>query len=174
MVRTLFILLLFWEISFAQNTVEKTMLSNTTLVADTAVRGMYSSLLGFQIDTIHSLTLYQTVSDWLNTPYHYAGKTKQGIDCSDFAKILYDSAYHIPLSGGARDIFPKVVPIKTENIQEGDLLFFKIRRRRISHVGVYLTKNKFAHATLRAGVVISDLDEPYYKKCFFKVGRMKS
>ena len=52
---------------------------------------------------------------------------------------------------------------------EGDILFFKIKKGQISHVGVYLGNNTFAHASVHSGVIISDLDEDYYKKYFFKV-----
>ena len=66
------------------------------------------------------------------------------------------------------DIFTKVKPEKIKLVEEGDLLFFKIRKGQISHVGIYLQNGKFAHATTQAGVIISDLSEPYYKKYFFK------
>ncbi|MFM8686052.1 MAG: NlpC/P60 family protein, partial [Bacteroidota bacterium] len=37
--------------------------------------------------------------------------------------------------------------------------------------GLYLGSNKFLHATTKAGVIISDLDEPYYRKRYFGAGR---
>ncbi|MCY7360883.1 MAG: NlpC/P60 family protein, partial [Ignavibacteria bacterium] len=43
---------------------------------------------------------------------------------------------------------------------------------RISHVGVYLGNDKFAHASVARGVMISDLNDAYYKKYFYKGGRM--
>jgi lipoprotein Spr len=66
-----------------------------------------------------------------------------------------------------------VKPLKKSQLREGDLVFFKIRKRRVSHVGVYLSHNRFIHASVHDGVVISDLDEPYYKKYFFKGGKVK-
>lgn len=130
-----------------------------------------SNLLGMKIDTVYSPILYATVVEWLGTRYRYGGRTKNGIDCSDFTSILYKNAYNIDLTGSAGDIFKKAIPISKSDLKEGDMVFFKIKRRRkISHVGVYLGDNKFAHATTRAGVVISDLGEPYYKKYFYKGG----
>ena len=52
------------------------------------------------------------------------------------------------------------------------ILFFKIRKGQISHVGIYLGNNKFAHASVKTGVIISSLDEPYYKKYFYKGGEV--
>jgi len=54
---------------------------------------------------------------------------------------------------------------------EGDLVFFKIKKKRISHIGIYLGNNKFAHASVKNGVIISDMDEPYYQKRFYSGGR---
>jgi lipoprotein Spr len=54
----------------------------------------------------------------------------------------------------------------------GDLVFFKIKKNRISHVGVYLGNNKFAHSAVKGGVRIDSLDTPYYKKTFYKGGRL--
>jgi hypothetical protein len=56
----------------------------------------------------------------------------------------------------------------------GDLVFFKIKKGRISHVGVYLGNDKFVHSSTRRGVIISDLNELYYKRTFFTGGRHKS
>ena len=133
----------------------------------------YSQCLGFQIDTINNMQLYETVTDWIKAPYCYAGRTKDGVDCSDFVSVVYDSAYNIHLTGSSDFMFTKVVAVEKKDLQEGDLVFFKIKKNRISHVGIYLTKNKFAHASVSAGVVVSDLDEEYYKKYFFKGGRVK-
>jgi lipoprotein Spr len=62
-------------------------------------------------------------------------------------------------------------PVPRQALQEGDMVFFKIKRNRISHIGLYLGSHKFLHATTRAGVIISDLDEPYYRKRYFGAGR---
>ena|ERR1035437_2766608 len=117
--------------------------------------------------------LYHQVYDWVGTRYKYAGKTKKGIDCSGFVSEMYRNTYCINLGGGSRDIWPTVTPIEKDNLQEGDILFFKIKKGQISHVGIYLGNNKFAHASVAYGVIISDLDEEYYKKYFFKGGRVQ-
>ncbi len=117
--------------------------------------------------------LYYQVYDWVGTRYKYAGKSKKGIDCSGFVNEMYKSAYCINLSGGSKDIWPTVKPIEKDDLQEGDILFFKIKKGQISHVGVYLGNNKFAHASVHSGVIISDLSEDYYKKYFYKGGRIQ-
>ena len=53
------------------------------------------------------------------------------------------------------------------------LVFALKNKKKISHIGVYLQNNKFVHASTKKGIIINDLDEPYYKKCFYKGGRVK-
>ncbi len=132
----------------------------------------YSNELGFNIDAVSNPNLYESINEWIGTPYHYSGESKNGIDCSGFVCKLYKSAYKENISGSAKELYNLVDPIKKTELKEGDLVFFKIRKRRISHVGIYLGENKFAHASSHSGVIISDLDEEYYKKYFFKGGRL--
>lgn len=123
-------------------------------------------------DSAFTPHLYYEVYDWIGTRYKYSGDTKKGIDCSGFVSRMYQSAYCCPLSGGSRDIWTTVLPVEKPDLKEGDLLFFKIKKGQISHVGIYLGNNKFAHASVKQGVILSDLDDPYYKKYFFKGGRV--
>jgi lipoprotein Spr len=123
-------------------------------------------------DSAHNPYLYYQIYDWIGTRYKYSGKTKKGIDCSAFVNELYKNVYCIDLSGSSSDLWSLVKPVEKTDLQEGDILFFKIKKGRISHVGLYLGNNKFAHASVHSGVIISDLDEAYYKKYFYKGGRV--
>jgi lipoprotein Spr len=88
--------------------------------------------------------------------------------------VLYEKIYGKKLSGGSRDIITKCMIVERDSLKEGDLIFFTIARGAVSHVGVYLGKNKFVHASTQGGVMISDLNEPYYNKYFYKVGRIEN
>lgn len=123
------------------------------------------------IDSSVSPQLYKISYDWMGTHYHYSGKSTKGIDCSGFAKIIYRDAFHDTLSGGSADIAKRVELLDKDALKTGDLVFFRIKRKRVSHVGVYLGNNKFVHAAVKGGVQINDLDEPYYKRYFYKGGR---
>jgi len=119
------------------------------------------------------LILYTTVYEWMGTRYKYSNKSgKGGLDCSGFAKIVYKEVYHKELKGGSAAIFPKTFSLNRSQLEVGDLVFFKIKKGRISHVGIYLGNNKFVHAAVKGGVRIDSLDAPYYKKTFFKGGRL--
>ncbi|MES2593281.1 MAG: NlpC/P60 family protein [Bacteroidota bacterium] len=132
----------------------------------------YYSKYSLKPDSAITPYLYYQVYQWIGTNYKYSGDTKKGIDCSGFVCEMYQNVYCTSLSGGSCDIWTKVVPIEKSDLKEGDILFFKIKKGKISHVGIYLGNNKFAHASVHSGVIISDLDEAYYKKSFYKGGRL--
>ena len=132
-----------------------------------------SKILNKEVDTLANPLLFQTIYEWLGTPYKYAGDCREGVDCSGFTCMLYQTVFGIKLANSSAEIFKEVKPLKKNALEEGDLVFFKIRKHRVSHVGVYIGNNKFVHASVQSGVIVSDLDEPYYKKYFYKGGRVK-
>lgn len=120
---------------------------------------------------INQPALIQLFEDWHGTPYRYGGRSERGIDCSGFVNVLLGRVYGLQIEGGSASIYTKVQHIPREELREGDLVFFNIRKGRISHVGLYLSNDKFIHATVRGGVMLSDLNEPYYKRYFAGAGR---
>ena len=146
---------------------------NDTDIISQNTKGYYSQIFGFPIRSISCEGLYETITNWLGTPYIYSGKSANGIDCSGFVTMLYNKVYNIPLCGNSAELYTKINPVKKKDLAEGDLVFFRIHKRRISHVGIYIGGNKFAHASRTNGVIISDLEEPYYKKYYVKGGKVK-
>jgi murein DD-endopeptidase / murein LD-carboxypeptidase len=136
------------------------------------IKGYYSQVFGVNISDILNTDLYGSIEKWLGTPYRYAGKTLDGIDCSSFVNKIYENVYCYMLTGNSADLAKQVTKLPKNELQEGDLVFFKINKRNISHVGVYLGDDKFAHASRSKGVIISDLNHPYYRKYFVKGGRV--
>ena len=120
-----------------------------------------------------SFKLYSFIDMWLGTPYRYGGNSMNGTDCSGLAQTFYKEIYKIDITRDAGSQFKECDVISNEDLMEGDLVFFKIGSKFISHVGIYLGNNKFFHASSK-GVMISDLTEKYYAKYFFKSGRLKN
>lgn len=141
--------------------------------ASIKIKTKYAHLLNVEEDKIDNMKLYTFINDWYGVPYKYGGKNKQGIDCSAFTIVLLKEVYNKDLTGTSSSISNGCKVISKNNLLEGDLVFFKIESDNISHIGVYLQNNKFVHASTKKGVMIDDLDEPYYKKYFFKGGRIK-
>lgn len=130
-----------------------------------------SQIMGVALNATSNMKLFNFVYDWIGTPYRFGGATKKGIDCSAFTKKLYDQVFNLDIKRNSRDIFSMVSPVKKTDLKEGDLVFFKIHSRSISHVGIYLGDNRFAHASSR-GVAINSLDDNYYSRYFYKGGRL--
>src|ERR1700744_3695480 len=130
-----------------------------------------SQIMGVALSATSNMKLFHFVYDWIGTPYRFGGGSRKGIDCSAFTKELYSEVFNLDIRRNSRDIFSMVRPVKKDELKEGDLVFFKIHSRRISHVGVYLGNNRFAHASSR-GVAVSSLDDAYYKRYFYRGGRM--
>jgi lipoprotein Spr len=140
--------------------------------ASKKIEKKYSEILGVSQSDISNTDLYLFIDEWYGVPYEYGGKNKNGIDCSNFTSTLYKTVYRKAVSGSSSAIFKQCQVVSKEDLKEGDLLFFKIEKDEISHIGVFLQNNKFVHATTKKGVMIDDLNEPYYKKYFFKAGRI--
>jgi lipoprotein Spr len=130
-----------------------------------------SQIMGVALSATSNMKLFHFVYDWIGTPYRFGGSSKKGIDCSAFTKELYSEVFNLDIQRSSRDIFSTVSPVSKDELKEGDLVFFKIHSRRISHVGIYLGNNRFAHASSR-GVAISSLDDAYYSRYFYRGGRL--
>jgi len=128
--------------------------------------------MGVAVDATSNIKLYKFIYEWIGTPYRFGGNTKKGIDCSAFTKAIYDKVFNTTLLRNSRDIFSMVDPLPKDELKEGDLVFFKIKSTRITHIGIYLGDDRFAHASSSRGVVISNLNEPYYSRFFYKGGRI--
>lgn len=111
----------------------------------------------------------------LNTPYKYGGTTENGIDCSAFTQKVYQRSIELQIPRSTREQFQIGEKIsKDEELDFGDLVFFKTRRRSApSHVGIYIGDNKFMHASRKKGVMVSSLDEKYWTPRYIGARRLE-
>lgn len=117
-------------------------------------------------------SLSDFIEDWYGTPHVMGGNTKKGVDCSGFVIQAYLQVFKQNFRGRrAEDLFAEIEPLKKSELQYGDLVFFKIRGRRIDHVGIYLQDGNFVHVSSSNGVMVSKLSNPYFSKRFFRGGR---
>jgi len=133
----------------------------------------YSLRMDIPAESITNIPLLQKIDEWWGTPYSLGGSTKNGVDCSYFTFDVMKEVYKVNLKRTAAEQYEQSSKIEWNNLKEGDLIFFKTEgRRNISHVGIYLANNKFAHASTSQGVTISDLADPYWQRRLYSLGRV--
>ncbi|MBI5378593.1 MAG: peptidoglycan endopeptidase [Nitrospirae bacterium] len=137
------------------------------------------TLLDEQAGSISALTepqeaslLEQAVRAFLGVPYRFGGSSSRGIDCSAFVQKVFH-AFSIVLPRTAREQYQVGTPVSKEELAVGDLVFFRTYRRDVSHVGIYVGDDRFAHASRKdRKVAVSSLNHPYYAKRYLGARRV--
>lgn len=102
----------------------------------------------------------------IGEPYKPGGRSSSGWDCSGFVCGMYGRYLSIYLPRTTKALYTKSTTVRGSGSRPGDLVFFKIKSGRPSHVGIYMGDGEFIHASTSSGVIISSLDEEYYQSSF--------
>ncbi len=110
------------------------------------------------------------------TRYKFGGTTEAGMDCSGLVYTAFQKE-NINLPRISREMAKEGVLISIKDVKEGDLVFFKTSRKyNINHVGIVVDNKRgeisFIHASTSAGVIVSSLEEDYWKKAFVECRRI--
>lgn len=116
--------------------------------------------------------IVKTAEKYLKTPYRFGGETPKGFDCSGFVKYVYGQ-HGIKLPRTADVQFQKGKRVDRTSLKPGDLVFFTTYAPGASHVGIYYGGGKFIHASSSRGVMISRLDENYWKPRYLGARRIQ-
>jgi len=131
----------------------------------------YKGQIGDPIIAIAMLSEQQY--EWAGTPYVLGGQSRGGIDCSGFVQKTFIDRFNINLPRTTKDQAGYGKLVRKEDIQTGDLIFFKTGRGPNGyHVGIYVKEDKFLHASTKGGVIYSSMNSPYWKKAFWQVRRV--
>jgi cell wall-associated NlpC family hydrolase len=123
-------------------------------------------------NSIQNLLSY--ARNYEGVPYRRGGTTPDtGFDCSGFVRYVFDRAEGISLPHHSGSISQVGNP---NELKPGDLVFFYLLQKTVSHVGIYLGNDQFIHAASnRSGsVVVSSLKENYWAKHYISARRMDS
>ena len=104
--------------------------------------------------------------EWRGTRYRLGGMSKSGVDCSAFVYIAFLERFNLELPRTTINQIRAGRRVSKIELQAGDLLFFKTKPS-VRHVGIYLGNNKFMHASSSRGVMISSLQNNYWKNRYW-------
>lgn len=128
----------------------------------------------------------------LGVPYLWGGMTSCGVDCSGLVRLCYlMNGIHLPRNASQQFRCGEKVDIPADNrggvaettiekLERGDLLFFGTQpsdpegKIRVTHVGIYLGKGKFIHASqlVRINSLISGRAD-HYENSYKLVGAVR-
>ena len=105
-----------------------------------------------------------------------ANPNHTAFDCSGLVNwAYYQSGVNIG-SNNTKSLASKGVSVSRNNMQAGDIILFSSNGSTsgIHHVGIYIGNNQFVHASTSSGVIISSMNEPYWKKRYNEARRVLS
>jgi hypothetical protein len=127
------------------------------------------------IDQVKSEFFQNKLDKYIGIPYIRGGVTEKGFDCSGFVRQVYMEFFGVdlPHKSSSQSSFPSMQKVTKDELLTGDLVFFSpsSKKKRINHVGIYLSDGRFIHAA-KGGVTISSLDNTYWKARFYMAKRI--
>lgn len=109
--------------------------------------------------------LLSAYEGWKGVKYLWGGTTHKGIDCSALTRAIFKEVFGYTLPRVSVDQVKKGKKVSNEDLRPGDIVFFR-PNNRYNHVGVYIGNSLFINASSSNGVVISSLNNSYWKKYY--------
>ena len=132
-------------------------------------------------DELMTENLIDEALSHIGARYVYGSKGPRTFDCSGFTSYVYKRQNNVWIGASSREQYATNSPIKRNEMQAGDLVFFTSPNsgRNVGHVGIVLDYDPktnvftFIHASTKQGVKISKSTEGYYQKRYIGVRRVK-
>ncbi|MES0874363.1 C40 family peptidase [Sinimarinibacterium thermocellulolyticum] len=105
-------------------------------------------------------------------PYRYGGATPEGFDCSGLVQYVYREA-GVTLPRTTVEQYRAGTRIRSDELEPGDLLFYRFERRPVDHVAIYLGDGQAVHAPANGrAVIVARVDLPHWKKRYVDAVRV--
>ncbi len=136
---------------------------------------------GYDTDVNFTTTddILNQATSLLGARYRLGSKGPYTFDCSGFTSYVYGQN-NISIGCSSRDQYARNIPIRREEMQPGDLVFFTSPNsgRGVGHVGIILDFDPinnsftFIHASSTSGVKISHSTDGNYSRRYIGVRRV--
>ncbi|WP_339415261.1 MULTISPECIES: C40 family peptidase [unclassified Pseudomonas] len=127
------------------------------------------------VNTKQSSSVLSRAVNVLGTPYRWGGSSpSKGFDCSGLVKYAFNdvAAVDLPRTSNAMAA-GHGQKVDRKDLKPGDLLFFKLKSRKVNHVAIYLGNDRFIHAPRRGkSVSIDTLKKPFWNKNYVVAKRV--
>ncbi|MBK0033707.1 bifunctional murein DD-endopeptidase/murein LD-carboxypeptidase [Erwinia sp. S43] len=117
--------------------------------------------------------LMDQYADWKGVRYRLGGTSKRGIDCSAFVQTTFREQFGLDLPRSTYEQEDSGKSIQRAKLRPGDLVLFRAGSTG-RHVGIYIGNDNFVHASTSNGVMISNLNESYWKNRYRDARRVLS
>ena len=143
-------------------------IANAPVAAASAAAAVPNALASRLRDQASDMVV--TAMNFLGVKYRRGGNDADiGFDCSGFTRHVFEMSMGLALPRRADEQAkaPGLTPVKRDELQPGDLVFFNTLKRTFSHVGIYIGDGKFIHSPKPGGEVrVEDMGFAYWKKRF--------
>lgn len=170
--------LILWSCGTGRNAVTRgqktTEISTTTSPAVTHTKPRQDTTISRKDVNKARASVINEAKNWLGTKYIYGGHSKAGTDCSGMIMEIFLKVINLkmPRSAWEQQEFCEIISFNS--LQPGDLVFFSPGGKyRVSHVGIFIGNNEMIHASASRGVIISNLNENYFKRNYHSAGKVK-
>jgi cell wall-associated NlpC family hydrolase len=113
--------------------------------------------------------IIETAQKYLGVPHCMGGTTMKCMDCSGLLVTVFAKhGIKMPHNSEEQARYGKILP-GMDQLKRGDLVFFiksYKTNKFITHSGIYTGDNKFIHTSSSNGVIITSLNDPWWKERF--------
>ena len=111
---------------------------------------------------------------FLGAPYRTGGATPAGFDCSGLVEYVY-ARNGIAVPRTVAEQYQIGRSVRRDDLEPGDLVFFRTVAHGASHVGISLGGGDFVHAPSGSGEVrVEHLSATYWSKRYVGARRIES
>jgi cell wall-associated NlpC family hydrolase len=150
---------------------EKTIIGNKSYTDNKKLKDFMNAGTSKELNTssTNAEEIINTAQKYLGVPHCMGGTTMKCIDCSGLLVTVFAKhGIRLPHNSEEQARYGKMIS-RMDELRKGDLVFF-IRSYKthhfITHSGIYVGNNKFIHTSSKNGVIITSLNDTWWKEKF--------